>query len=446
MLSFVGKSFGETSREGLLTNVRDACKQSSSWAFALGQALAERELSSSDLWPPLLRGLQDVELNVQDWRCLLSFVSNPGLQAAHAYDIANLLYNLVKDGGKTFACDLLEEANSIAVSVWKTLKTSVQNDDIDNWLSRATNHPEGGIVEFWIHGLSLKMQGKSERFLPDNYRQWFTLVIDDTTSKGGMGRCILSSRTAFLFGLDEEWTRQNVIPLFSDPDRQKFAQAWDGFLMFGTLYPSLVDALLPAFLDAMQRVDAELNRNRRRFIEYYTALAVFHVSEPTQKLLPTLFQHGSLEDRLTFTSRLGFILRKMEQPAKQQLWKGWLCRYWQSRLQGVLAPLDENEIQHMLEWLPHMGDLFPEAVDLVVSFPESRIEHSHIIHELRNSKLVTEFAESTAKLLIFLARGLVGHNVRYLEEIKARLTLIPEQLSIELNEAFARAGILSGPK
>ena len=444
LLSFEGGRFDGPSREGLLANCREACKQNTSWAFSLGQALAGRALWSSDLWPALIRGLQGSELPAEGWRNLLTMVSNPELQSAHAYVIADLLYALVGNGGKPFALDLLEQANAIALPVWQALDANVQDEDIDDWLSRAINHPAGVIVEFWISGLLLLMRGKTgaERVMPEDYRHWFTLVVQDATSRGGMGRSLLASQTAFLFGLDEAWTRQHVIPLFSDLGRQKFAQAWDGFLVWGRLYPALVDALLPAFVAAMPRLAAGRDDRRRQFIEFYTALAVFHVSDPRQRLLPTLFQHGSLSDRSAFASHLGYFLRQMQQPAKQQVWNNWLHCYWQDRLQGVLATLDETEIREMLEWLPHLGDLFPDAVALAVRYPPIRIEHSHVLYELRESELVTRFPTEAAELLIYLASCTVGYHAGDLARVEARLPPILAQVRNRLDEAFARAGVL----
>ena len=276
--------------------------------------------------------------------------------------------------------------------------------------------------------------------MPENYRHWFTLVMQDATSKGGMGRSLLASQTAFFFGLDETWARQHVIPLFTDPDRQKFAQAWDGFLVRGRLYPALVEALMPAFLAAMSHA-TDLHDRRRRFIEIYTALAVFHVFDPMQQLMPALFQHGSLEDQIAFASHLGHFLRQMQQPAKQQLWDGWLHHYWQDRLQGVLAVLKEAEIRKMLEWLLHLGDAFPDAVALAVRSPTIRIEHSHVLYELHKSELVTRFPTETAELLIYLAACTVDYHAADLAKVDARLPSIPTQLRGRVDEAFARAGV-----
>jgi hypothetical protein len=191
----------------------------------------------------------------------------------------------------------------------------------------------------------------------------------------------------------------------------------------------------------MPRLAADLDDRRRRFIEFYTALAVFHVSDPTQHLLPALFQHGSLDDRIAFASYLGYFLRQMQQAAKQQLWDGWLHRYWQDRLQGVLAALEEAEIREMLEWLPHLGDAFPDAAALAVRFPTVRIEHSRVLFELRESELVTRFPAETAELLIYLSNCLVGYHAADLATIDARLPLIRAELRRRVDEALARAGV-----
>lgn len=444
LLNFEGSRFDGPSREGLLTNVQEASKRKARWAFALAQALAERTLWPSDLWPALIRGLQDSDTTVDEWRELLTLASSPVLQSAHAHDIASLLFSLVRDGGKPFALDLLEQANSIALPVWQALEASAQDENVDDWLSSAINRPAGVIVQFWIHGLSLHMRGKAgaERFMPDNYRQWFTLVIQDATSKGGMGRSLLASQAAFLFGLDEAWTRQHVMPLFSELDRQKFAQAWGGFLVWGRLYPPLVEVLLPAFIAALPRHATDLRDRHRRFIEFYAALAVFHVPDPALQLLPALFHHGSLEDRTAFASHLGNCLRQMQPASKQQLWDGWLRSYWENRLQGVLAALDEAEIRNMLEWLPHLGDAFPDAAALAIRFRPIRIEHSRVLFELRESELVTRYPGETAELLIYFASCTLGYHAADLAAVDARLPPMPAEVRRRLDDAFARAGVL----
>src|SRR5690606_18648456 len=138
---------------------------------------------------------------------------------------------------------------------WQALKPKADSEDIKDWLSCAINCPAGVIVEFWVNGLSILLNDKTGpvRVMPDDYRHWLTAVVLDSSSKGGMGRAVLASQTAFLFGLDQAWTQQYLIPLFSDQNPQKFAQGWDGFLVWGRLNPAIADALLPAFVAAIPR-------------------------------------------------------------------------------------------------------------------------------------------------------------------------------------------------
>lgn len=442
LLNYNGVRFDGPNREGLIENIRYACKQNPKWAFDLLEVLDKELLWKSDVWPAVLRGLQEAELSLDNWHALLSICNNAELISTHTHDIANLLYALVKDGGKPFALDLLEQANAIGTAIWQIILPSPEDDNIDDWLSRAINRSAGVIVEFWINGLSVLMHGKhgAERTMPDDYRQWFTTVVQDPTSKGGLGRSLLASQTAFLFGLDETWTSNNIIPLFSEDDQHNFAQAWDGFLVWGRLYPALVDAMMPAFFIALQRLNGNLPDHRRRFIEFYTSVAVFHVSDPLQQILPALFQYGSIEDRLNFTSQLGYFLRQMQQTDKQQMWNTWLNRYWMDRLQGVLAPLDDAEIRNMLDWLPHLGELFPEASILASRANKIAIEHSHLLFQLRDSDLVTCFPAEMAELLIYLCNCNVGYHADNIRTVAARLPELDPYLKHRLDEALALIG------
>ena len=221
-----------------------------------------------------------------------------------------------------------------------------------------------------------------------------------------MGRCLLAHQTAFLFRLDETWTLQNIIPLFSDQDPQKFLQVWNGFLAQSRLYPTLAEKLEQACLNALKRLD-ELRDQREHFIEFFTYMLVYYVTDPRQSLLPGLFGCGEIKDRQNFASNIRKYRGQMQSPFKDALWKRWLKAYWEDRRQGLLKPLDDHgEIQIMLEWIPMLGDNFPDAVDLASSLPAVELKHSRVLHELGSSELIDIFPVEVAKLLIYLAKGM----------------------------------------
>lgn len=442
LLTFKGSREFGADRGGLLTAIRDACKQRHVWGLKIASVLSARSLWKSDMWPAVLRGLQESDMAIDGWHELLVTTSKSEILEAQSADIANLLYALVREGGKSFAIELLDLANSIALQLWRSIPNLDSDKKIESWLSRAINRPAGVIVEFWINGLALLLQGRIgvQRYLPDDYRQWFTMAVQDQTEKGGMSRALLASQAAFLFGLDEQWSRSHIIPLFTDPDAKKFNQAWDGFLVWGRLYPALVEALMPAFLDALRMRRADLPDRRDRFIEFCASLAVFHMARPTDELLPALFQHRPIEDRVAFTSRLGYLIGRLEPSARKQLWDGWLSRYWQDRLLGVFAVLDEREIRAMLEWLPSLGDVYPEAVALAVRAPAVRLKHGHLLHRMRDSDLVERYPTETAELIVYLCSCVVGYHTADIGVVASRLRALPEPVRSRLDDALARIG------
>ena len=444
LIEFQGSAFDGPSREGLLSAVRDAAKRDADWAFALAAELQVKAIWSSDLWSAVLRGLQDAPLGVVDWRRLLELIALDALHPTHARDIADLLHGLVKDGGKLFATDLLPETNTIAQRLWAALGHEDDGEVENDWLTRAINRPAGILVEYWLGALALALKGKegAERTLPTYYRDRFTATLQDASSNGAYGRALLASQAAYLFRLDEAWTREHLLPLFQSADRRVFAQAWHGFLAWGRLYPDLVNALLPALIEAIARAQADLPEHRSRLIEFYAALSAFHVANPLEQLLPALFQHSTPEDRTTFASQIEHILRQMEPAAIDTLWNAWLSCYWHDRLQGVFAPLEPGESRKMLEWLPHLGQVFPAAVALATRMPAPPRDHNHVLFDLRESDLVDRFPEATANLLIYLADCLPAYQAADLAQVAARIHDIPEPILQRLNEALARAGVI----
>lgn len=441
LLTFEGTQFFGPSRSGLLTAVTAACKQQTPWAFGLLAALDAHQANASDLWRAVLRGLREAGMSTDEWRALLAIAAQPQIQAAQGASISDLLYELVGDGGKPFASALLAQANDVAFATWQALPSYETGQHVADWASSSVDRSAGVLVRYWLSGLSLLMHGKSgdERHLPTTYKSWFASILDEPGSKGGHGRALLAGYVAFLYGLDEAWTREHVIPLFAEPDASRFAQAWDGFLHVGQLNPALAADMAPVFAGALTRIEPDARR-RRRFIEFYTALAVYHVDDPIREMLPDLLRAGSVGDRVALVVDIGGHLRAMQAVAKKALWERWLRKYWALRLDAVGAPLDDLENAKMLDWLGSLGGSFAQGVELAVLAPPVVADHSGLLLSLREGDLPTQFPEATARLLIYLCDCVRGHLVADLGRTAARLPALPHEISHRLREQLARVG------
>ena len=160
-----------------------------------------------------------------------------------------------------------------------------------------------------------------------------------------------------------------------------------------------------------------------------------------QKFIPSLFIQESAENIVIFESRIGFYLQHMQPESKQKLWNRWLKKYWQQRLDNVPVALHEDESAQMLDWLPSLGDAYPEAVSLAVRLPGNHIDHCHFLfHDLRESDLVTLYPNETADLLNYLCNCAVGYHIEDLKIINDRLPELTPDMRYKLDNALARIG------
>ena len=405
LLSFQGSEWGGPNRRELLVNIAEAVKQDFDWGLDLADALARSGEWDVDLWSVLIRSWSEMELDEDKHSKVLHWLGKTELYPEYSRIIANALYMLIKDGGTSYALNLLPQANKIAAALWRRLDRKEVTEEKDDWLQLAINHPAGILVQFWLSGFSLwrKRQDPEPTALSHEYRPILSDIVQDQKLPGKLGRTVLASHFAFLLAVDEEWTRENLLPLF-DPGNSDFQAAWDGFLAWGRLSPAVAEVMADLFLKAIERIDSDLSHQCRRFIEYYTYMLVYFVEDPFDKWIPVLFQYGGQEARQDFALNLGYHLQDMGETAQQEWWQRWLNHYWQNRLDSVPPPaLESGELENMLNWLPHLTAVFPEAVDLAVQMPTAiPLQNCRVIYEINESDLWQRYPDRVAKLLIYL--------------------------------------------
>jgi len=367
----------------------------------LADALAKDEKWDVHFWSDLIGAWSEMELDEDKHRKVLYWIGKTRLHPKHNREIANALYALVKDGGASYALNLLPQANKIAAALWHRLERNEPMAEKDDWLGLAIDHPAGILVLFWLLGFSLwrKEQVPNPTALSDEYNMALSDIVQDHHLLGRLGRTVLASQFEFLLAVDEIWTREKVLPLF-DPDSDDFQAAWDGFLTWGNLNPAVADAMADLFLKAVELIDSDLSGQRDQFIKYYISMFTHFVEDPIDKWIPALFCYGSQEDKNLFAVEVGYRLKNLDETAQREWWQRWLKRYWENRLQGVPVDLEAGEVEHMLDWLPRLTSVFPEIVNLAVQMPSIPLQNYHLIHELETGDLWQSHPEEVAKLLV----------------------------------------------
>ena len=397
-------------REGLVDAVRQAAEQKFDWGLELADALAGVGEWDADLWSGLIRAWSGMGLEEDRHREVLNRLSKVELYPKHAREIADALEALVENDGKPYALNLLPQANGIAVCLWRHLDKTAQIEEAVGWLNEAINHPAGVLAEFWLQGLSLwrKHQKTLPKAMSDEYRKALSDIVQDPTLPGRLGRSVLAGQFAFLLAADEKWTEDNLVPLFQNRDNiADFQAAWDGFLTWGRLYPTVAEHLKDAFLEAIPRIAGDFARRRNDFIKYYVTMFAYFAADPLDTWVPKLLGHGGEKARGRLAFEIGSHLRRMDETRQKEWWSRWLKRYWENRLQGVPAPLESGEVETMLGWLPALTAVFPEAVALATRMPQVLLQHGYgLIDEFgKSDSLVGKHPREVAQLLIYLGQS-----------------------------------------
>ena len=399
------------SRKGLLEEVTKAITKDFGWGIGLVEALSEVEEWNTDLWRSLMHAWAEMDLDEDKYKKILQWMAFTKLQSNHNQEVANVLYSLVKDGGKSYAITLLSQAEELANGLWENLKPGDINENLGDWVLRAINHPAGKLAEFWLGAISV-WRGKQEPSPdepPDNYRKGLSKIVDDQTLHGRLGRTILAGQLHFFSNIDKAWTKKYLFPLFdtNDPD-EDYQAVWDGFLTWGRITPVVAEELEEYFLKAIENLEntfanTQQNRSRQnRFIKYYATMINFFVSDPFPEWIPKIFQYGDGNIGHIFAHQVWLILMNLEGKHQERCWENWLKDYWENRLVGKPKSLRPEEIGRMIEWLPHLTEVFPEAVELAVQMPSGSLDHCRIVHELNESNLWKRYPKDVSELLVYL--------------------------------------------
>jgi hypothetical protein len=441
--NYKGDTFNGPDRSGFLSTLESACNQNPGWAGRLAAELVARSQENLDFWAPLLRGYSQSEADAKAWGTLFDILGKAIFTPTMARDLANLLCSLVKDDGKTFALDLLDRADILALRLWNAITPDTDTIDVIDWLSTAINHPAGILAEYWVASLSalINRSDRDGRILPDNYKRIFTMILEDTTRNGDLARSVLCSQFAFLYSLDSDWTTTNILVLYTDRDNMRFSQAWNGFLTWGRLNPLLARVMVPVFIQACGRIEALLPSMRDRFADFYAALAVYYSDDPSVSLLPKFLSNSSIEARGHFAHQIGFYFRNLDVPIKQKIWDLWLKRYLENRIQSIPIPLSEEEVSAILDWLPYNAEQFGELVELITHAPRISLGQNMVLYQLNKDGLAKKYQESTAELIIYLCKGDLGWHENEIKAVASQLTELPPDLKQRLNEALARKGL-----
>jgi hypothetical protein len=200
-----------------------------------------------------------------------------------------------------------------------------------------------------------------------------------------------------------------LIPLFNwEADAARAAQAWDGFLTWGRWSDPLVERLQPFILQTFAHIDA-IGDKHDAFVSGLASVAAFSTVDPwhANGWLFEFMRVVGPDHRAQWATDFGQYTESLSVEGIDSLWTRWLSDYWQSRITGVPRPLDEEERQAVVTWLPPLRHRIPSAVDRVMSAPPTSLSHL-VFYSLHESGIADTHGPDIGRFLRALLQRLTS--------------------------------------
>lgn len=396
-----------TQRQSTIKSVEEAAAKSGIWGVTLANALVERENWDSPFWEALLHAWE-TDIGAENIQHALSHLLNPNVHRRNTMSTARVLTALVTNGGRAYAPALLGNANRLASVLWPYAAADIHPPEPFDWLTLAINRSVGPLTQYWLGSLSIGLrEGRLQRGrLVDPYRTALDSIAQDQTAAGRMGRAVLMTAFAFLLSVDEDWTRQHLVPQLTEPLESENAQAqWDG-LMYGQLSVDTIEVLTKPFQSAAANVQGlQAPHTREQFVAYLVGLLIDFVDDPITEWIPGFLLNAEGEDRQRFAWAIWKRLGDMTDVEQRELWDRWLQRYWENRIDGVPSPLEDVETEWMQNWLTQLHSLFAQGVEVALKMPSRGEETFLLISELKNGDQCEREPNAVVDLLVRVANS-----------------------------------------
>ena len=436
--TYEGSKREGANREGLLNAFSNCVKEDFSWACSMLEMLKKEFQYDSDVWDYFFRGVEKSNFSAEEYVGILRKLQIDDLISNRILDISELLEKVIdsdciKESFPTYGEELFE----IAARLWNK-KGKDKKFDSCRLMDLCCNCTTGILTLTLIKMLSYE----GDSIIPSKYKKLFEMILSEEENEQII--CVLVGQIAFLFARDRKWCISNLFPFLNSENKKEFKAAWEGIVWFsGSLYKELADEMMPVYLQVVERLDDLEEEAREGFVELYTVLMIYAVDNPIIEFFPKLFRVAKEDDRKRFINSVWRNLHNMSGEQKHHLWNVWLKEYWRNRIKNIPVPLQEYEKEEMLEWIFELNELYPEAIEIIVSGTEMSGVALNFWYMLHKGEWVREYPDATARLMAFLLNSNMdlGYQYNKVKEIADAISCVDEKNQQELSEALLRRGL-----
>ncbi|WP_144436233.1 hypothetical protein [Roseibium album] len=255
-------------------NWSERCRDDFRRSFFALRKLASEEVWLPQRWAEALYAWSSDELVDSSWKHASSVIVGmpdecfKGALRAIAWWVSRASKNVRGHEEAFFTLvDRIIETGTITVEA---------SDDFS--LNHAINHPVGHATSSLLNWWS-SIELEDDQGLPDELKDRFAEMCNAEDQPLWIGSVILAQQIIPLLRVDQDWTKQYLIPAFNwDADVIKAAAMWDSFLHAPRVYLPLLELLEVPFLAVPDHIDVLEEQCLKQYTRFLTYIALGEAS------------------------------------------------------------------------------------------------------------------------------------------------------------------------
>ena len=360
--------------------------------------LARKDVWPAGRWRDALQVWSEEGMVLRSWKYAAGFVHNmpdPALQ-----DVIHAVAWWIDTVSKSISCNeetLLSLCRRIlALSTESRADMMRDGEAVEHPVTEAINHPVGHVTQALLN-LWLKRNPNDKEELPIEIKPLFTELCDTQVERFRYGRVLLGSRLIALFRVDQAWTEQHLLPLFSWDNPKEAKAVWEGFLWSPRWLQSLMTAFKSQFLESARHYDS-LGQHRQQYAAFLTYAALRttdgYTPDEFQSAITALPQEGLEKCAQALSQAL-----ESAADQREEYWTNRIQPFWQHIWPKSRSLATPRIAESLTRLAIASGSHFPVALETVHDWLQ-KIEHPHhVVRLLKESGLCRQFPVEALRLL-----------------------------------------------
>ncbi|MHB8257115.1 MAG: anti-phage defense-associated sirtuin Dsr1 [Acidiferrobacterales bacterium] len=263
-------------------------------------------------------------------------------------------------------------------------------------VTEAINHSVGHVTQALL-SLWLKRNPNDNDQLPTEIKRLLTELCDIGVDRFRHGRVLLGSRLIALFRVDQSWTEQHLLPLFSWNNPAEAKAVWEGFLWSPRLYQPLLIAFKTSFLECARHY-IDLGEHGKQFAAFLTYAALGPTEGYTVEEFRSAF--GSLPQK-GLEECAQALSQALEGAADQRenYWKNRVQPFWQHVWPKSRNFATPRIAESLIRLIIAAQSEFAAALAAVEDWLQPIEYLDYVVHLLHESNLCNRFPSDALRLL-----------------------------------------------